>query len=100
MDGFLDGTKDDRKDDLHDDEDNNSKDESSDAGSDVIGNTSFGWDLRDAASEESADEWANKRKEWRDEHLSQDGVAIIRKNHEDLIARMRLIQNGFYAFIP
>ena len=100
MDGFLDGTKDNRKDDLHDDEDNNSKDESCDAGSDVIGNTSFGWDLRDAASEEGADEWANKRKEWRDEHLSQDGIAIIRKNHEDLIARMRLIQNGFYDFIP
>ena len=100
MDGFLDGTKDDRKNDLHDDEDDDSEDESSDAGSDVIGNTRFGWDLRDAASEESADEWANKRKEWRDEHLSQDGIAIIRKNHEDLITGMWLIQNGSYAFIP
>lgn len=100
MDGFLNRTKNDRKDDLHDDEDNDGKDESCNASSDIIGNTSFGWDLRDAASEEGADEWANERKEWRDEHLSQDGIAIIRKNHEDLITGMWLIQNGFYAFIP
>ena len=98
MDGFLNSTKDDRKDDRDDDEDDDREDKSDDAVCDVIGNSGFGWNFRNAAKDESSDEWVSEREErW---NLCRKNLILIAGDDESNIRAVMRHVHQACAFFP